>query len=318
MMVLANGGSFKKELIVPQLADNNVLFYYGPLLALGGQNDPTVAAAVMSRFDFVVIQIPTGTDIPVVQSILQAYQVMNPRGKAFGYTDLGGTSLAAWQAQVDAWTAVAQVTNTSATTGTGTTTPVIATPPVVTGIYIDNFGFDNAPTVTRDVQNQVINYLHTGSLTGAAPAAGTTVVTYAAMVSPTVIFDAFDLIGTQPAAVFGTSAVIRDYLVLDNFFFNNTNTLGTLTSETVEHRTGRLRYAKDVVATRILGNTGAYNVGFLALMGAGNNPAVLEADWVTAIGLANTNRLEGFGVAPHDKGLTTNRYFEKFTANQFL
>lgn len=305
---------------MPQLADNNVLFYYGSLLSLGGQNDPTVAAAVMSKFDFVVIQIPTGSDIPVVQSILQAYQVMNPRGKAFGYTDLGGTSLAAWQTQVDAWTAVAAVTNTSASTGTGTgtTTTTVATPAVIAGIYIDNFGFDNAPVVTRAVQNQAINYLHTGSLTGAAPAAGTTVTTYSAMVSPVVIFDAFDLIGSQPAAIFGTSVSIRDYLVLDNFYFKNTNTLGTLTPETVEYRTGRLTYAKDVISTRILGNAGAYNVGFLALMGAGNNPNVLEADWVTAIGLANTNRFEGFGVAPHDKGLTTNRYFEKFVANQFI
>lgn len=288
---------------MPQLIQNNTLVYYAPLYTLGGQNDDTAAVGVMSKFDFVVIQPHVLVDQPRMLEILQAYQIMNPRGKVYGYTDLGGSvNYAAWQAQVDAWT----------TAITPTAVSTIVAPPLLAGIYIDNFGFDFAPLVTRDIQNQAITYLRTGPLLPTP-----IVTTYSAMVAPTMVFDAFDKLGANLAAVFGTSPAIRDYVLLDNFFFKNTNTTGTLTAETPEHQAGRLTYAKDVVLTKILGNSGAYNTGFIAMVGAGNNTNMLQADYLTAIALANSNRCEGFGVTPFDRGLTSQRYFESFTGNQF-
>jgi len=274
------------------LTRNNFIMYRAPIQTIGGVNDETAAAGILSKYDFVVVIPHLLTDLPKLREVLQAYKVMNPRGKVFGYTDLGGAaSVGAWQAQADQW--VTDVVPTSTTTA--------SVQPLLAGLFIDNFGSEQA-MATRVNQNTAVDYAHG--------------LDWSVMVNPLKVFDAFDLIAGDAPATFGKTPALRDYVLLDNFYFINAAGT-TLVAETAAHREGRLDYAKDVAATQALGTPAAYNIGFIAQVGAGDQLAMLEADWLLALGLANSYRMEGFGVAPFDRGTTSNRFFMKFTGNLY-
>lgn len=144
---IANGSVTAAKLAVDVSSTNtgvrSLLIYYSVPQIINAVYDDNYAAAVLARYDDVVLgtglQDPANPYYASTTAIINQLAVLSPQTVVWGYIDAGITtgnlSLATLYTQIDQWLAL----------GAG-------------GIFMDVFGYDYG--VSRDRQNALINYVH--------------------------------------------------------------------------------------------------------------------------------------------------------------
>jgi hypothetical protein len=264
---------------------NNLLFYYNEdIKTIGGHNTVQSAVGVLVKFDAVVIK-PHTTHLADLKKVLLAVKTVKPTFRVFGFTNLGSSAdLATWQTSAAAW--------------------LTDLPGQVDGIFIENFGTDFAPS-TRTNQNTAVTWCHTNGLS--------------AMVNATIPVDALGQLTSQAETVLGRSSTIRDFILLDAFYYKNDDS-ATPTTELKESMTGRLEYvrgAKRKLPVPPATATTEHNLGLCVNIGGGNTSGITEATYDAAASLASQYGSEFTSVSPYDRGATSFKYFYRYRPNTF-
>lgn len=121
----------------------SVLIYYAPPNSINARFDDNYAAAILSRYDDVVLgtglQDPGNPSYASTTAVMQKVAALSPDTIIWGYIDCGVTtgnlSLATLQTQIDQWIAIG-----------------------ARGIFCDVIGY--AYEVPRSRQNSIISYIH--------------------------------------------------------------------------------------------------------------------------------------------------------------
>jgi hypothetical protein len=200
---------------------------------------------------------------------------IKPTLKVFGLTDLT-LGVVSWQDEVDDWIAALPAG-------------------LLDGFYVAEFG-----VATRVIQNQVVTSVHS--------------VNRSVFAQSEKLGRIFETVGVEDAPLIGTSTTIKDYVLMEQFFYAWDATHPQITPlEAKAHLEARLRYA-----TAILGKTPKANVSFAASVAVGKMLRLTDAEYTEIIRLLNVSKIDSLAVSPFDGGLTSHRYFIKSQANDFI
>jgi hypothetical protein len=275
-------GLGETQLVTPPTERNNVLFYVGLPDDVVVVDSPESANGVFSRFDVVVLAQPNfavPAEVTALETAIRMYRT-SKRLQAKVFARLAWVDLATFQAAIASWLAQPNLAGQ------------------LTGFYITGFG-----VATRADQNTAVDLLHTNK--------------FSAMVDPGSTKTLFDILGVNDGEVdptLGRLTTIRDYVMVVGLGTLDTNVASPVT-EALEAQIGRLEYAIGATYTGVTA-TSRHNLGVLAVMGAGTATVLNEADWLATLTRAKAYGLEGFGVAPFDRGLA-GLYFEDWRSTPF-
>jgi hypothetical protein len=261
----------------------NLLAYQAPLPTLGDLPDTTSVLAVLDKVDFLVVEKQAGPANATLVELLNALKTMNPTCKVFGRVLVGSAAdLTAAQAAMDLWT-----------------TDVPAE--LLAGFCLSEVDFGG--TATRANLNALVDKAHLASK--------------GVLMDATNVFNVFEPYPGEAAPKFGRDPENRDYLLLHDFYLANQGPGQPALAESVEHRAGRADYLAGARVDRLTG-IGPLNVGYLALVGAGNAAFLSEDTFKKALKAANELAFEGIGIEPDDAGATSHRFFLSQVGNQTL
>lgn len=268
------------------MTKNNLLFYLGQFSRMGDLAGGTSAVlGVCGQFDVIVAKRQTTlNESLVMRSVVAGWRLSNPSSKFFAYTSLGATlDLAAWQAEVEE-----NVTEFGS---------------ALSGIFIDNFGFDSALS-TRANQNAAVNFCHQKNL--------------AVFVRAKNIIDVFDTITDPVKPVIGRNPDLKDIVMLSDFYQINSSDHAPA-AEPQASVIGRLQLSLQARTDRSVAPNANLNLEFAGLIGAGLLGEIdLRNVWVPAANASQQFKVEYLGVAPADESALSNKFFIRNVANQFV
>lgn len=250
--------------------------YYQNLSTIGGASNTQAALGIVSKYSYLIVKPHTSGELTKLIEIVEAAKRQDTNFKVYGYTSLGDQSLYSdWTADVDQW-----VTDLGV---------------LLDGIYIDNFGFDQA-LATRANQNAAVAYVH--GLTVPRPV----------IVSATNSLEILENYPSMAASTIGASSTIKDGILLKEFYFTAALT-DPPTEENKKSVQGRIKYLKAARASKNL-------MGFVSAS-SGTATTVPQADYSNILNLVNKNFIEGLAVSTPDYSATATTFFFRNKANQF-
>lgn len=263
---IANGSVTAEKLAVDISSNNSgirsLLIYYSVPQVINAVYDNNYAAAVLARYDDVVLgtglQDPSHPYYASTVAIIDRLVALSPQTVVWGYINAGVSTgnlpLATLYTQIDQWLAIG-----------------------ASGIFMDVFGYDYG--VSRDRQNALINYVHSkgvGSILNA--------------------WDPDDALGSQVNATYNpagtpTAANGSDVLLLESWVCNSDayptphyTTISDIKSRADKACAYRGSLGVRIFAVNILGHDGT------------DEPTLTTYRGVTE-GMARIFRLDGTGVA---------------------
>jgi hypothetical protein len=265
---------------------NNLLFYLGQFSRMGDvAGGISAVLGVCDQFDVIVARRQLAPEeSKAMRSVIAGWRISNPASKFFAYTSLGASlDLAAWVAEVEA---------NMAEFGTA-----------LTGIFIDNFGFDSALS-TRTNQNAAVEFCHDRGL--------------AVFVRAKNVIDVFDTISSPITPAIGRLPTIKDAVLLTDFYQINSSDHAPA-SEPQASVIGRLQFSLQARTDRSAWPNTNLNLEFGAIIGAGLLSEIdLRNVWVPAANATQQYKVEYLGVVPSDESASTNKFFIRNIANQFV
>jgi hypothetical protein len=173
----------------------------------------------------------------------------------------------------------------------------------LTGIFIDNFGFDSALS-TRTNQNAAVEFCHDRGL--------------AVFVRAKNVIDVFDTISSPITPAIGRLPTIKDAVLLTDFYQINSSDHAPA-SEPQASVIGRLQFSLQARTDRSAWPNTNLNLEFGAIIGAGLLSEIdLRNVWVPAANATQQYKVEYLGVVPSDESASTNKFFIRNIANQFV